>query len=296
MTRFVDGGERTKKPESLTATEVIHTLLFGVTIPRPVAASAGTHSLPGARHVRIQGSAGELGAWVVNEGTGPVAILVHGYANESSQVRPTAEHLIAAGYTVVAPDLRAVGTSQGQVTSLGWHEADDVAAVARWVHEVLGDPKPILYGFSMGGAAVIGAAGRLGVPTRCLVVESTFDRLIHTTGHRFETMGLPPRGLSDVLLFWGGVQQGFDPYAVSPVHDAPGVQAPTLVIAGDRDLRITPNESRDLAAAFPNGTLQLLPGRGHVQLAAVDGDGWEQHVRPFLDTQCDGPTPAVPRR
>lgn len=282
MTRFVEHGERTRRPEHLTALEKLTTLLWGVTVPRPVATTDLATLDPGARHHRIPGPMGEIDLVVLGD-RHPVVVLVHGYAGERSQTRPTAARLLEAGFTVVAPDLRAAGTSDGDTTSLGWHEASDVAAVVGWVDEVLGDPCPVLYGFSMGGAAVLGAAGRLHVPTRGIVVESTFDRLVHTVGHRFETMGLPPRGLSDLLLFWGGVQQGFDPWRVAPVDDARAVTVPTLVVAGDRDLRVMPDESRALAAALgSHGELALIEGMGHAQVARARPAAWQATVLPFL--------------
>lgn len=282
MTQFVEGGERTERPEHLSVREKVATLLFGVTIPRPRSDLVPSQIEPGARSVRIEGPEGALDLLVIGAGE-PVVILVHGYAGERTQTLPTARRLRQAGYTVVAPDLRAAGSSDGSRTSLGWHEAADVAAVAGWVGAHLGDEAPVLYGFSMGGAAVVGAAGRLGVRSRGLVIESTFDRLVNTVGHRFETMGLPARGLSDLLLFWGGIQQGFDPWAVAPVEDAVYVEVPTLIVAGDRDLRVSPGESRALAAAFGvNGTLALIEGMGHAQLASAEPERWSEIVRPFL--------------
>lgn len=282
MTRFVSEGERTERPEKLSALEKIGVLARGVTVPRPVARITLSQIHPSAQTHRIEGPDGALDVLVLG-GAGPVVVLVHGYAGERTQTLPTAERLVEAGYTVVAPDLRAAGASDGDTTSLGWHEAADVAAVVRWVGEHLGDQQPVLYGFSMGGAAILGAAGRLGVPSRGLVVESTFDRLITTVGHRFETMGLPPRGFADLLLFWGGIQQGFDPWRVAPIEDARRIRVPTLVIAGDEDLRVFPEESRALAGALGHhGRLAMIEGMGHAQLASARPGAWKTIVRPFL--------------
>ena len=41
------------------------------------------------------------------------------------------------------------------------------------------------------------------------------------------------------------------------------LQAPTLVLAGDRDSLINPNASKNLAQKIPNASLKLLAGRGH---------------------------------
>lgn len=281
LTTFLPGGERTPPPEELSALGKVEALLFGVSVPKPVAASRPEHHALTASEYGLDGPAGHLALWVF-EGGPEVVVLVHGYANEHSQLFPTIERLVALGYTVVAPDLRGVGASDGNTTSLGWGEADDVAAVAAWVGAELGDDRPVLYGFSMGAAAVIGAVGRLGVPAQAVVSEACFDRLPTTVGHRFERMGLPARGLTDLLLFWGYVQTGSNPWRIAPVEDAARVSAPALVVGGDQDARVYAPETRALAAAFPDGRLALLEGHPHAQLARVDPSRWTTTVQGFL--------------
>lgn len=281
MTTFAPQGERTPPPEELTAFGKVRTLLFGVTVPKPAAASRPEDHGLRATEGRIAGPTGAL-AVLVFEGGPQVVVVVHGYANEHSQLFPTIGRLVDLGYTVVAPDLRGVGASDGHTTTLGAGEADDVAAIVAWARATQGDPRPVLYGFSMGAAAVIGAAGRLGVPVEAIVSEACFDRLSTTVGHRFRSMGLPSRGPSDLLLFWGFVQSGYDPWRIAPVEDARQVDAPALVVGGVEDARVYPEETRALAAAFPAGRLALLEGHPHAQLARADPDRWTRTVGDFL--------------
>lgn len=280
MTTFSAVGTRTAPPEELGWSAAIRTLLFGVTIPRPVDRSRPEASLRPEDHV-VTGDLGPLEVLSLGDGDA-VVVLIHGYAGERTALLPTARLLVAAGYRVVAPNLRGTGGSAGSGTTLGWSEADDVAAVVRWVGDTYGDDAPVLYGFSMGGAAAIGAVGRLGVPSRAVVAEATFDRLSTTVGHRFGSMGLPARPLTDLLLFWGGVQLGIDPGRVAPVDDAARVAVPALVIGGTVDLRVHPAETRALAAAFPRGELALIEGLPHGQLATSSPEEWDRVVGAFL--------------
>ena len=282
FTTFVEASERTPPPEELTLGQAAWTVLTGVRVPRPQARLRPADWGLAGRERTIDGPLGTLEVWVLGGGPG-VVILVHGYAGERSETLPTAQRLVDAGFTVVAPNLRGSGGSSGGQTSLGWSEAEDVAAVVRWVGAEWGDHRPVLYGFSMGGAAVIGAVARHGAPCRAIVVESTFDRLDRTVAHRFEAMGLPRRGLSDVLLFWGGMQQGFDAWAVAPVLDASRVHVPALVVAGTEDRRVRPEDSRALVAAFGSeANLLLVDGLAHAQVARAKPDVWDEEVRPFL--------------
>lgn len=62
---------------------------------------------------------------------------------------------------------------------------------------------------------------------------------------------------------WGVVGQGFS----GVTHDARRslrlIQAPTLLITGDRDRLIPARNSYDLLAEIPNAQLHILPGAGH---------------------------------
>ncbi|MEN0067221.1 MAG: alpha/beta fold hydrolase [Myxococcota bacterium] len=281
MTTFVPAGQRTPPPEELSLADKLRTLVFGVTIPRPRATSTPADHGLGGHYVLLDGPVGPLSTLEVPGGPRTV-VVVHGYAAEHSQLFATIHRLHGLGYTVAAPDLRGVGASDGHTTTLGFGEADDVAVVARYVGSTLGDPQPVLYGFSMGAAAIIGAAGRLGVPTSAVVAEASFDRLHTTVGHRFEAMGLPARGPADLLLFWGGLQSGLDPYRIAPVDDARGVGAPALVVGGTADARVRPEETRALAAAFPVGRAVLVEGFPHAELARSRPETWDQVVAPFL--------------
>lgn len=282
LTTFVPDGQRTPSPEDLSPRQKLETLLFGVTVPKPRATQVPEDfGLSAVAHT-VAGPAGTL-SLLVFAGGPRVAVVVHGYAAERSQVFPTVRRLVDLGYTVVAPDLRGAGASDGQHTTLGYREADDVVAVTTWVADTLGDDAPLLYGFSMGGAAIVGAVGRQGVDARALVLEATYDRLSTTVAHRFEVMGLPSHGATELLLFWGGVRMGLDPWSIAPADDARQVHVPTLVVAGDRDLRVHPDESRALAEAFgDHGRLVLVEGLPHAQLAKVDPDRWDTLVAPFL--------------
>jgi branched-chain amino acid transport system permease protein len=56
---------------------------------------------------------------------------------------------------------------------------------------------------------------------------------------------------------------------------------PVLVVAGDKDILITPDMAQATADAFPNGKLQILEGVGHSVLAE-DPPRFIQLLRDFL--------------
>jgi len=135
----------------------------------------------------------------------------------------------------------------------------------------------------MGAAAVLRAAGDLGATADALVLESPFDRLLTTVEHRFELMHVPSFPCARLLLFWGGLQLGFDAVRFAPAESARGVSVPTLVMAGDRDPYVTVDDTgRVFASLAGPKRLELFPGATHQCLVRADRARWMRVTCQFL--------------
>lgn len=278
MTHFVPDGERTSSPQHLSLLGKVTVLWRGVTVPRP-----GNDGVPWrfARTVRFQARDGvQLEAWDLaapsNRGT---VILFHGYAGSKSALRPEAALFHELGYRCVLVDFRGSGGSEGTSTTLGWREALDVAAAAAWV----GQPV-ILYGQSMGAAAVLRAVATEEVQPFRLVLDAPYARLVQTVGHRYEAMSLPAWPLAQLLVFWGGRQHGFNAFSLNPVEYARAVQCPALVVVGDRDPWVKVTEARWVADAMNGyGQFHVLVDVGHGGYLAETPDRYREILRNWLE-------------
>lgn len=285
MTRFVEDGERTADPEALGWTGRARAVLLGVRVPRPRNARApDALGLAFTTHVVRTRRGARLEAWhVPAERSRGLILLFHGYAASKAQLLETAHALHAERWSLVLVDFEGSGGSSGNTTTIGYREAEDVAATVEWTRAHLGVDAPVLYGFSMGSAAILRAVGEAGVPARAIVVEAPFDRMLSTTRHRFELMGIPSFPSAELLVFWGGRLYGFDGLAHDPVDYASTVRVPALVLCGDSDARVRVSEARAVASAA-SATLVVFEGVGHAQLVTADRLRWRQTVLPFLDS------------
>lgn len=285
MTTFRDGGTRTLPPEELDAPGRLRTLLLGVEVPRP--APVRSPDVLGLHHEPLPwtGPGGQAQvAWrIPADASGPgTVILWHGYAAARDQLLETAALLHEAGWDCVLGDFPGSGDGPGHTTTLGLREAESVARLARRVREDTGED-PVLYGFSMGGAAILQALSGEDTPARGAVVEGTFARLRTTVQRRFRLMGLPGSPGAELLLFWGGWQAGFDAFALEPAARAAEVRVPVLVLQGAADPRATPEDGAAIAAALgPRGSLVEVPGLAHEQAAAAAPEAWSRAVLPYL--------------
>jgi len=285
MTRFTAAGTRTPRPEALTWGEKVRVLFTGATIPKPrdaaTPAALGlaweTRHFPGAFGLTLE-------AWhVPHPAPKGVVVLVHGYADSKGALLPEGQAFHALDYSVLLVDCYGSGGSAGHDTSIGWHEAKDVAGAVREARRLPGGERVVLFGASMGAAAALKAIAEDGVAPEALIVEAPFDRLLTTVEHRLSALGLPPFPLTRVLLFWGGVQQGFDPFRHNSVEYAAGVRLPVLFLHGERDERVRLSEARAVFDRLPGRKeLVLIPGARHGSLLKQAPETWTLAVREFL--------------
>jgi uncharacterized protein len=140
----------------------------------------------------------------------PVVILFRGYGGDKSGTISEARAFLEMGLAVLLVDFRGSGASSESYTTVGFIEAEDVAASVGYARQQLHHSKVILYGQSMGAAAVLRAIDACGVRPDAVIAEAVFESMLHTVQHRFEAMGVPSLPSAELLVFWGGMQNGLE--------------------------------------------------------------------------------------
>ena len=294
MTHFVVGGSRTASPEHLTRLETATLLLTGIRVPRPVdSLTPAAVGLPfQTRHVASNGP--NLETWFIPVAGGQhraMVVMYHGYSSGKSSLVTAAVRFHDLGCDVELVDFRGSGGSSGNTTTIGYREADDVSATVADARASLIRPgEPIvLFGQSMGAAAILRAVGDLHVTAGGLLLESPYDRLRSTAANRFRSMGLPAFPAADLLVFWGGVQQEYWAFGLNPAGSAAGVHCPAVVFQGGRDPRVTTPQALAVydRLAGPK-RFELFPTAGHCGFREADQPRWRHVIETFLDTLPPG--------
>jgi uncharacterized protein len=283
---FAGGGERPGGVASLSWAQKVRYLCTGARMPRPENRKTPREQGLAYETVRFLGHADtSLEAWLVPH---PAArgqvLLFHGYADAKASLLPVARAFHTFGYTVLLVDFYGSGGSTGNSTSVGFFEAEDVVAARRAMGASAANGPTVLYGASMGAAAVLRAVGELHIPADALVLECPFDCLLTTVEHRFELMHVPSFPAARLLLFWGGLQQGFDAAAFAPADSARAISMPTLLMVGDRDRYVSVGETRRILAGLRGAKrLEIFPGAAHQNLLRADRVRWTRVTSEFLD-------------
>jgi alpha-beta hydrolase superfamily lysophospholipase len=285
MTHYVENAGRPHFHVPMTAWDKTRFFLGTLALPRPENHSTPsdrrleyeTLHFPGAHHLQIE-------AWRIPGKEGqPVVLLFPGYCGCKDSLLSYAREFHGLGYETWLVDFHGTGGSQGNTTTIGWEEADDVAAAGREAARLRPGAPQLYFGTSLGAAAVLRAEHLRTINAAGLILESPYDRLITTVGHRFSALGIPAFPLANLLVFWGGEQLGFNGFAMNPVDYARDVRCPTLLFEGEKDFRVGVPNSRAIAKALgSHGTFELVVGQGHAFYLNRVPDEWRQSVHTFL--------------
>lgn len=282
MTRFTTGGERTRSPEELTVWKKAKVLLFGVNVPRPEGKRPASDLTSDCRTETITAPDDTtLEAWYCDRGgTTPLVILFHGYSAEKSSLMEEAQAFLDLGSSVMLVDFRGSGGSSESYTTIGVREADDVAAVVRFVGNNCPHSSIILFGQSMGAVAILRAIHSNHIQPDAIILEAVFDTMLTTVRNRFRAMRVPSFPSAELLVFWGGRQWRFNGFEHNPVDRALSVNCPALFMHGRHDPRATLAEGRRVFDAVPGPKEWVqFDGIGHQSYMAMEPSGWRAAVK-----------------
>jgi len=285
MTWFSTGGPRTHKPEKLGRLTRLKVMLSGINLPRPAGSQSPAELHPDCKVLSIAGTNKvTLSAWYSSMGDkAPLVILFHGYGSEKTSLLDEAKIFRELGTSVLLVDFRGCGGSSESYTTIGVREADDVEAVVHYARDNLKYSSMILFGRSMGSAAILRAIDRNGVKPDAVILEAVFDTLLNTVRNRFKAMRVPSFPCAELMVFWGGIQWNFNGFAHKPVEYVKSLRCPALFMHGSDDTRVTLAEGRAVFKAAPGRKVfKEFDRSAHEAYSSSHPDEWRTTVREFL--------------
>ena len=191
--------------------------------------------------------------------------------------------LLAAGFDVLAFDLRGEGESGGAPITFGAREQWDVLGAVKEA-KARGARRVGVLGFSLGAASAILAAAR-SADIDALVADSAFFGLEEMLAREMESRYHLPGPLAAYALLDYRLLSGTDPGDVRPglvIGDI--APRPILLIHGLADETFPTSDSERLLAAAGGSAarLWLVPGGSHTRSYFADPVGYERRVIDFF--------------
>ncbi len=192
----------------------------------------------------------KLKGWIIPRGSDKTVLVLHGYTSskyDEDYIKPVIEILARNGFNVVAFDFRAHGESDGELTTLGIKETEDMIGLIDWLEKNRPDlTKNIgVIGYSMGGAISIMLAAR-DKRVKAVVADSPYMDVV-ASGKRW-IMRIKGFMRSLLLLIYPLIisfaksKANIDLDKLKVYNYAEKVDQPILIIAGERDDLVTLDE------------------------------------------------------
>ncbi|GAB3307159.1 alpha/beta hydrolase [Hymenobacter tenuis] len=271
----IETARHTNNPEHLSGPQKLWVLLTGIKNPKP--ANVTRPPFP-YNAIYLQSPNGRLESWysAVPNARGTVA-LFHGYTSSKSKLLTEASTFRRLGYNVLLTDFAGNGGSEGNVCTVGHHEAEDVATVTKWLQRRSG--LVFIYANSMGAVATLRAEAELGVKPTANLLECPYGSMLETAQSRFRSMHVPSFPMANLLVLWGGLENRFWAFDLDATHYATQITTPTLLLWGEADPRVTRQETDAVFAALRGPKRrQDFPRSGHEPYWWKHKALWEQTV------------------
>lgn len=283
FTHFIDSKiEKTKDPKKLTTGEKIKTLLFGVSNPRPENLTIPTSDF---ETIKLKSNK-EIECWSIKtENAKGTVILFHGFGGNKSSMLDKAEIFLGLGYNTFLVDFMGSGGSEGNQTTIGFLEAEQVKTCFDYLTEK-GEQNIYIFGTSMGSVATMKAINDFDIKPKGIIIECPFGSMYKTVCARFKTMNAPTFPMAGLLVFWGGLQNGFWAFGHNPTEYAKKINCPTHLLYGAKDEKVS-REEIDLIFNNLGGhkTLKIYQEAGHENYLTKYKNEWTQDIQEFMATE-----------
>ena len=280
FTHFTDNkSEKTKSPEKLTSFEIATTLFFGVNNPKPK-----NTKFPSQKYKTLKLHSNKIiECWLIkNKNSKGTIILFHGYGAEKSSMLSKSDEFLKLGFSTMLVDFMGSGNSQGNQTTIGFDEAKEVKTSFDYLHEK-GEKNIYLFGTSMGAVAIMKCINDTQIKPKAIIIECPFGSMYTTVCARFKKLNAPTFPMAGILLFWGGIQNGFWGFNHTPTEYAKHIDCPALLLYGEKDKSVSKVEIDEIYTNLKGEKkLIMYKNTGHENYLIKNKLEWSKNISDFL--------------
>ncbi len=229
------------------------------------------------------------GWFIKNDNSKGTILLIHGWNDTKEDLLNHSAYLYKNNYSSLLFDLRAFGDSDGDFTSLGYFEKNDVLGAIDYIksrddiNQNLG-----ALGQSMGAASLVLATIETN-DLKAIILDSSYATIHQVTGRRFKrTHNLPKYPLATLLTFFGGLLNDFNAFDLAPLRYIDQVNIPIFMIQGDSDKLVFIEEARRLYdKANQPKQIWITEGADHRKSYEYYPEEYEEKVVGFFNTHLE---------
>ena len=225
-----------------------------------------------------------LEAWYIQvDSSKGTVILFHGLGGNKSDVLKQAYEFRHLGFNVMLVDLRAHGRSNGNTTTMGYRESEDVKLAYEYILKK-GERNIILYGISLGSVVIAKAFYDYNMAPSRIILEIPFSNIQKLIGVRGKMIGFPEKPFGGFITFWASLERGFNGFRQDTYKYVQKINCPVLMQCGATDIFASPAERDFIFQNIPSAEKKLVIYENAVHQPLLDADPlkWRQEVSEFV--------------
>lgn len=276
-----NNSEKTKTPNKLSKLEKVKTLFFGVNNPKPK-----NKKFPSQKYQTLHlKSNKQIECWLIRtKNSKGTVILFHGYGSEKSSMIDKSNEFLKLGFSTMLVDFMGSGNSEGNQTTIGFKEAEEVKTCFDYISST-GEKNIFLSGTSMGAVSIMKCINDYQIKPKGIIIECPFGSMYQTVCARFKKMNVPTFPMAGILLFWGGIQNGFWGFCHNPTEYAKNISCPTLLLYGENDKSVSRKEIDEIYKNLRGKKeLRIYKNTGHENYLLKNKVQWNQDINSFLSS------------
>lgn len=211
-------------------------------------------------------------------------ILYHNYTGSKATFGNVAAEFRYMGYNVLIVDMRGHGSSSGNVTTLGFKEAEEVKLTFDYIRNEKKEKNIFLWGSSMGAVAITKAIDKYNLQPSGIALEMPFANFQTHAEARSRVLGFPEEPFGFLVTGWIGIEQGFNGYGFNVASYAKKINCPVLLSWGTRDRFVLKEETEKIFNNIPGNTKRLViyEDADHQSFLSFDPVKWRNEMGNFL--------------
>jgi alpha-beta hydrolase superfamily lysophospholipase len=216
----------------------------------------------------------------ISKGT---VILFHGINANKAFLLDEAYEFRFEGYNVLMVDFRGHGDSEGNTTTIGYRESEEVKLAYDFIRSQ-GDSNIFLYGVSLGAVVVAKAVSEYGLQPAALILDMPFASLQSYLKNRARSLGFPGQPFAFLTTFWIGLERGFNGYGHKTTRYLEETNCPVLLQWGTLDAFIPRGETEKIFESIRSAEKKYVQyeGSGHESFLRSNPIKWRIEMEKFL--------------
>ena len=209
---------------------------------------------------------------------------IHGFQSHAwNEFAPHIAYYRSIGFSMLLPDDRAHGESEGRYVTMGVKDRRDCISWARYLVKRFGaDTRILLHGVSMGGATVLSASGEQDLPKQVFgtISDCGFSSMKESFSCQIQSLyHIPPAFPVRVCQWYAKHKAGFDFMEARPIDQVRHAQVPILFVQGTEDCMVPKFMAEKLYEACSSEKLLLeVEHANHAESIAVDPDRYHAAI------------------